>query len=614
MSTITSRDPGAWTHGIKCSLALAAILAPSLCHPQTIDDPFNVLCTFTNWGSPNTVLLSGSTLYGPTSAALFKVNTDGTGFGVLKVFSAATEGSYPNPVVASGATLYGTCAGGGPYYHGAGSIYKINTDGSGYALLSYVDGAYASQPSGPLALSGSTLYGTMRSAGSNNFYDCHGAVFKINTDGSGFALLKVFTNIDGSTPAGGVTLSGNTLYGTTIYDYAGEYDAGSIFKINTDGSGYTVLAHLTAAQGRQPPTPLIVSGTTIYGAALGGGEADKGTIFTLNTDGSGFNVIKQFNGPPDDGSGPNYLVLVGSRLYGATWRGGPLDYGTLFMLNTDGSGYTVLKQFDQPAPAAIYPVATAFSHMTLYGTTYWAGPTNSGEVFSLTFSAPTLNSTMQSQTAELGSTVIFTADVSGFPPPNLAWFFNGFGPVASGTNLTLVLPGVGPAQIGAYTVIASNTFGAITNPPAMLSVIPPVSRKPARAVGLTGFAGSTWNVEYTDALGLSAHWINLGTVTLAGNSGYCFDASDPLPPQRFYRARQAGSTNPPPNLNLNVVSAIVLTGNVGDSVEVEGINAVGPTNAWFTIDTVTLTNASQFFFDVSAIGQPPRLYRLVNPP
>jgi hypothetical protein len=47
---------------------------------------------------------------------------------------------------------------------------------------------------------------------------------------------------------------------------------------------------------------------------------------------------------------------------------------------------------------------------------------------------------------------------------------------------------------------------------------------------------------------------------------------------------------------------------------VDYINRFGPTDAWATLDTVTLTNTSQLYFDVSAPGQPPRLYRLVQVP
>ena len=71
----------------------------------------------------------------------------------------------------------------------------------------------------------------------------------------------------------------------------------------------------------------------------------------------------------------------------------------------------------------------------------------------------------------------------------------------------------------------------------------------------------------------------------------------------------------PPSLNLPFwVPAITLTGNIGDQLRLDCINQFGPTNAWMTLGTVTLTNTSQLYFDLSAPGQPRRLYRIVPVP
>ena len=67
-------------------------------------------------------------------------------------------------------------------------------------------------------------------------------------------------------------------------------------------------------------------------------------------------------------------------------------------------------------------------------------------------------------------------------------------------------------------------------------------------------------------------------------------------------------------MTLNFVPAITLTGNIGDSLRLDYINQIGPTNVWVTLDTITLTNTSQLYFDTSMIGQPPRLYRIVPVP
>ena len=69
-----------------------------------------------------------------------------------------------------------------------------------------------------------------------------------------------------------------------------------------------------------------------------------------------------------------------------------------------------------------------------------------------------------------------------------------------------------------------------------------------------------------------------------------------------------------PGLTLNMVPAISPAGTVGLSYRIEYVNAVGPVGAWQQLATVTVTNTGQFYFDVSAIGQPLRFYRLVELP
>ena len=110
------------------------------------------------------------------------------------------------------------------------------------------------------------------------------------------------------------------------------------------------------------------------------------------------------------------------------------------------------------------------------------------------------------------------------------------------------------------------------------------------------------------------NWTTLGSVSLTSTSQYWFDLTLPLPSQRFYRAWQTGTPGVRLSLDLHLVPAITLAGSIGHSVRLDCINQFGSTDAWVTLDTVTLTNTSQLYFDVSAPGQPQRLYRLVQVP
>jgi hypothetical protein len=69
-----------------------------------------------------------------------------------------------------------------------------------------------------------------------------------------------------------------------------------------------------------------------------------------------------------------------------------------------------------------------------------------------------------------------------------------------------------------------------------------------------------------------------------------------------------------PTLDLNRIPALAWSGTMGQSVRADAINAIGPTDAWFTLDTATMMNTTQLYFNVTAPGQPQRLYRLMPLP
>src|SRR6478736_1642977 len=64
------------------------------------------------------------------------------------------------------------------------------------------------------------------------------------------------------------------------------------------------------------PQGLTLAGSTLYGTAHSGGVSNAGTIFRVNTDGSGAAPLHQFLGYPTDGANPKAaLILSGSRLF-----------------------------------------------------------------------------------------------------------------------------------------------------------------------------------------------------------------------------------------------------------------------------------------------------------
>jgi len=369
-------------------------------------------------GSPNSdgtypydgLVLSGNTLYGTASAGgtnhsgtVFAVNTVGSSFTTVYNFTGGNDGVDPVAgLILSGNMLYGTAASGGT--NGYGTVFKVKTDGTGFTVLHSFTSLFFSYtnsdgggPWGGLVLSGNTLYGTTLAGGTNGW----GTVFAVNTDGNGFTNLHNFNGADGAgaEPQAGLVLSGNTLYGTTYYLTAypgGGSGYGTVFAVNTNGTGFTNLYTFTGTTDRGHPTAgLILSGNTLYGTTL------NGTVFAVNTDGTGFTNVYTFTGTYEytnsDGANPSAgLILSGNTLYGTAENGGNGGEGTVFAVNTNGTGFTTLHSFtpltDFPNNTNIdgaNPIAgLVLSGNTLYGTAHYGGRSGRGTVFALSLPVP----------------------------------------------------------------------------------------------------------------------------------------------------------------------------------------------------------------------------------
>jgi len=559
----------------------------------------------------------------PGAGAAYQVSSNGTdsSFSVVQAFGLDPTFGPAGTLVLAGEMLFGTTVRGGQSY--LGSVYQVRADGSDYQILhSFAGGMDGQLPGAGLVLSGTTLYGTTTFGGISNY----GTLFRIETNGSGYGILHHFLGgTNGASPAAELTLSGATLYGTT---WSGGYTSGgTVFKINTDGNAFAVLRHFdSAVSPAHPWAGLALVGATLFGTTPAEGYSaipNSGSVYRINTDGSSFSVLKQF--ADNDGPGSHAgLIFSDGKLFGTTagFRSPAsiygTNYGSVFMMNADGSGYTVLKQFtmlDGPWPNSNFLPGPNGNLLKLgnrlYGTTANGGFYGAGVAFSLALEPPQILYLPNSQTVEQGGAASFTVEAVSLPALSARWFFNGTNPLAGATSLTLTLDAAQFAQAGAYSVVLSNAFGATTSTPMWLNVIAPVARSLVQGLKLMGDTGSLLHVEYANALGPKPAWTPLTIVGLTNPPTYYFDLVTPDPPQRFYRAWQTGTPSVQPSLSLDLVSALRLTGNVGDTLRVDGINQFGPIDAWFTLDRVTLTNAEQLYFDLSAPGRPARLYRVV---
>jgi uncharacterized repeat protein (TIGR03803 family) len=162
----------------------------------------------------------------------------------------------------------------------------------------------------------------------------NGTVFKIDEDGSNFAVIHYFTGgtNDGSGPSASLVAGpSGALYGTTLW--GGLYNQGIIFRVDYEGSNYTVLYNFGSVtnDGKSPSNLVQGPDGALYGTAFFGGTSNLGTFYRLNADGSGYAVALRFAGT--NGENPNPLILASDgAFYGTCNAGGPLANETVFRL------------------------------------------------------------------------------------------------------------------------------------------------------------------------------------------------------------------------------------------------------------------------------------------
>jgi len=241
-----------------------------------------------------------------------------------------------------------------------------------------------------------------------------------------FNVLYTFTNgADGKNPANGVVLSSNgVLYGTT--DSGGLKGAGTLWSINTNGMGFTILgSNGLSSLIVSPPFIYGIYNTTIYSLTTNGTPVTNfdvsplitpaaitlvgntlygvgytnnyvGVLFSVGTNGSNFNAIYNFG--TNDGYFPDNLIVSDGTVYISTANGPAPNFGqgSIFSVSTNGSNHTIIVEFTNTPSgnpcSGTYgprPAICLLSSNTLYGV--WEtelcsaqnNPVTDGAVFSI---------------------------------------------------------------------------------------------------------------------------------------------------------------------------------------------------------------------------------------
>jgi uncharacterized repeat protein (TIGR03803 family) len=236
------------------------------------------------------------------------------------------------------------------------------------------------------------------------------------------------------------------IYGST--PIGGTNGTGTVYSLTTNGANFRVVRSFPASGATESGPPLralLCSAGTIFGTTTVGGTNLTGTIFSLNTNGTGFAVIYNFSTNVSntnfDGADPEgALILAGDTLYGTASAGGTHGNGTVFSINTNGSAFSTLWSFSKLNSATNVDGAgprtgVVLGGAYLYGTGYYGGVNDNGTVFSLGV-APVISSLTLSGTNAI---------------------LNGLNVIA-GRAYTVLTSTDASLPVGLWNPVATNTF------------------------------------------------------------------------------------------------------------------------------------------------------------
>lgn len=325
---------------------------------------------------------------------IIALNSQAQTFATLRSFSKNDDGASPNAgFILNGQTLYGATQYG---TNGSGTLFAIQTDGSGFELLhtfaphtGFINNFYNADgvfPNGNMILASNVLYGMTQSGGTNG----NGTIFSVKIDGNDFTNLFVFSGgVDGGTPFEGLAISGNSLYGATVDGGTNGY--GTVFSINTDGSNFRNLHSFppyhyngsnffTNSEGSNPAGGLVLVDGTLYGTTTGAGTNGCGVIFSMNTNGTQFTVLHHF--AFNEGFNPRAVLLhLNDTLYGTTSGGGVNSNGAVFSIKTNGTSFGTLFNFSRATNGSTPIARPMVNGANLIGTTKIGGKNDCGTIY-----------------------------------------------------------------------------------------------------------------------------------------------------------------------------------------------------------------------------------------
>lgn len=413
----------------------------------------------------------------------------GGGFRSLYSFSDGSDGAYPwaTPIQAPDGNLYGiTNAGSNP-----GEIYRLNPVTGAFSIIATAP----SETVAPLILGADgNLYGTTSKGGTSN----EGTVFQLTITGKKPKLKIIHSfatdGIDGTNPNGPVVqgLDGK-LYGTTVW--GGTTGVGTVFVMTTSGGGYKILHNFQGTDGTNPYSGVVEgSDKFLYGVAARGGLNNVGTLFKVNTTGTTFADLHDFETATGDTPFSTPMLHTNGTIYGTTNHGGTPNtaYGVFYSF-TNG-----LKPFASSVVIWSGKVGTqvgiigqGFSSAT--GVKFGTGA-GAFTVVSDTYllASPAQGSTTGTVTVlEPGGNLITPQTFKVIPS------ITGFSPPSGSVGTSVTINGMSLAQATAVTFGGVKTTGFTVNSDIQMTATVPVGAKTGTIKITTKGGNATSSTKFT---------------------------------------------------------------------------------------------------------------------
>jgi len=306
---------------------------------------------------------------------------------ILYSFAGGSDGSFPwaGLTFDSAGNLYGTTAGGGTStvcYGGCGTVFKLSPkSGGGWTetvLFTFTGSTTGNTPlAGVIFDSAGNLYGA--ASGDYGIFGA-GVVFELSPATPTWTETILYTFPGGSFGTFPTTTpvfdSAGNLYGTAV----GYTQSGQVYKLAPGASGWTESTIQTFGGG--PLTDLIIdSAGNLYGTTSDNvlcGQWDD-TVFELSPSAGSTWTAKTlycFGSSSNDGVVSRGTIAFDSsgNLYGSTFEGGTMGFGTVYQLIPKATGrWTehVIKNFTNGADGAQPEGGVAFDPAgNLYATAY----------------------------------------------------------------------------------------------------------------------------------------------------------------------------------------------------------------------------------------------------